>query len=158
MRKLVWILNGAVIFLLTSILNTEYTFAQSISPSTNQTASLKISSQSIIRYKGNEFDGVWSGSGSVTAGNNCYSKPSMKFMVKEGRIYVDGLSHGVYFGSGSSKVFGVIHVDKSVDLTLINRNGNGRSNQAYGSIDAQSDMTITDIGANCSFSFRLTKG
>ncbi|MDO8252122.1 MAG: hypothetical protein Q7T78_20720 [Rhodoferax sp.] len=123
-----------------------------------QTTSPKISSQSIVRHKSGEFDGVWSGFGTVMTGTNCQTNPSIKFAVKEGRILVDGLSHGAYFGSGFSKLYGVIHMDKSVDLTLVDRNGKGRSSQAYGSIDAQSNMALTDLGDNCSYGYKLTKG
>ena len=111
----------------------------------------------IVRHEGGEFDGVWSGVGTVKTGSNC-ANTSIKFAVNKGRIFIDGLSHGAYFGSGSSKLYGVIHRDKTVDLTLVDRNGKGRSSQVYGIVDAQSNMVLTDLGNNCSFEYKLTKG
>jgi hypothetical protein len=123
-----------------------------------QTTPPNISAQNIVRHEGIEFDGVWSGFGTVTSGSNCQTNPSIKFAVKEGRILMDGSSHGAYIGSGSSKLYGVIHKDKTVDLTLVDRNGKGRSSQVYGSIDEQSNMALTDVGNNCSYAYKVTKG
>lgn len=111
----------------------------------------------IVRHEGAEFDGIWSGAGIVKGGSGCAASPSIKFMVKDARIYMDGFTHGAFYGSGSSKVFGVIHKDKTVDLTVVERNSNGRSSQAYGSIDSQLNMILNDPG-RCTFEYKLTKG
>ena len=68
-----------------------------------------------------------------------------------------GISHGAFAGSGSSKVFGVIHRDSTVDITLVNRNINGRTSQAYGAINDRGEMVLTDQGG-CTFTYKLTKG
>jgi hypothetical protein len=112
----------------------------------------------VARYGAADLDGVWSGGGTVSGSSNCVS-PSMKFVVKGGRIFMDGMTHGAFWQSGSSKVFGVVHQDKSVELTLVDRNGRGRTSQTFGQIDPQSgEMLVNDKGTNCSYVYKLKRG
>ena len=115
------------------------------------------SAKTIVRDRSAMYDGVWSGAG-VRISGNCFESPTIKFSVKQGRILMDRFSDGAFYGGGSSKVFGVIHVDRTVDLTLIDRGGNrGRTSQAYGAIDDSGEMALTDAGG-CTYQYKLRKG
>ncbi|GAB3626949.1 hypothetical protein GCM10027419_18000 [Pandoraea terrae] len=114
-------------------------------------------SADMVRYSGAEYDGVWSGHGTVSRGNNCTPNPSLKFTVKGGRILTNGSTQGAYFGAGASKVVGVILQDKTIDLTLLDKNGRGRDSQAYGAIAGDSEIRLNDPGENCSYVYTLTK-
>lgn len=116
----------------------------------------RFSAQTVVRDRSAIFDGVWSGAG-VRISGNCFQSPTIKFAVKQGRILMDKFSDGAFYGSGSSKVFGVIHLDRTVDLTLVDRGNKGRTSQAYGAIDDGGEMALTDAGG-CTYEYKLRKG
>jgi hypothetical protein len=112
----------------------------------------------MTRYTGSEYDGVWSGQGKLEQGN-CTDSASIKFTVKGGRIMTKGFTEGASFGNGrgSSKVFGVILQDKSIDLTLLAQTSRGRDSQARGELTGPNEMRIHDPGG-CTYTYTLTKG
>lgn len=112
----------------------------------------------LTRYTGPDYDGVWSGHGKLEEGN-CTDSASIKFTVKGGRILTSGFTQGASFGNGrgSSKVFGVILQDKSIDLTLLAQTPRGRDSQAHGELTGPNEMRIHDPGG-CTYTYTLTKG
>ena len=116
----------------------------------------QFSAQTVVRDRSAIYDGVWSGSG-VRISGNCFQSPTIKFAVRQGRILMGGFSDGAFYGSGSSKVFGVIHPDRTVDLTFIDSGNRGRTSQAYGAINDGGEMALTDAGG-CIYEYKLRKG
>jgi hypothetical protein len=110
----------------------------------------------IARYGASDLDGVWSGHGALKSGT-CYPNPTIKFAVKGGRILMDGMTHGAFWQGGSSKVFGVVHQDKSVDITIVNRSGGGRTSQAWGRIDPQTSEMVIDDRGGCTYVYKLKR-
>jgi hypothetical protein len=115
---------------------------------------------SLEMYTDTDLDGVWQSTDMkvVRDLSSCPKSVSMKFTIKNGKIFKDGFTQGAFYGSVSSTVFGVVHKDKSVDLTILdNRSLNGRSNQIAAKISNQGEMLIEDVGGNCSYSFVMVK-
>ena len=101
------------------------------------------------------YDGVWSGVGTLETGN-CAQRASIKFQVREGRIFKDGFTHGAFHGSGTSTLVGVIHADRSVEITITPTNNNGRTSISFGKLNADGEMVLRDPG-RCSYTYRLQK-
>lgn len=110
----------------------------------------------VAPYTGADLDGTWSATGTLQSGT-CTPVATLKFEVRRGRIFMDGMSHGGYYSAGSSKLFGVVHQDRTVDLTIVDRNGRGRTSHAVGRIDANGELQLTDPGG-CTYAYKGRKG